>query len=134
MEDSILRKNHFRSPKEELTPGELLAAADEARSEGKSPAPFLTAFHVRLAEGCTPLAFALFGVPLAMSSRAARTRAYLLTLGAYVAYYVVERTFENWGTAGRLAPLARRAGAESRLRRLRDLALSSASPGGGVVA
>src|SRR5262249_58675773 len=60
--------------------------------------------HVRLAEGLTPLAFALFGVPLAMSSRAARTRGYMLALGAYVAYYIVERSFENWGTAGRLAP------------------------------
>ncbi|HZX40611.1 MAG TPA: LptF/LptG family permease, partial [Myxococcaceae bacterium] len=104
VEDSILRKNHFRSPKEELTPRELLAAADEARGGGKSPAPFLTAFHVRLAQGLTPLAFALFGVPLAMSSRAARTRGYLLALGVYVAYYIVERSFENLGTAGRLAP------------------------------
>ena len=104
VEDSILRKNHFRSPKEELTPRELLAAANEARAQQKSPAPFLTAFHVRLAEGLTPLAFALFGVPLAMSSRAARTRGYLLALGAYVAYYLVERSFENLGTAGRLAP------------------------------
>ena len=104
VEDSILRKNHFRSPKEELTPRELLAAAEDAREQKRSPAPFLTAFHVRLAEGLTPLAFALFGVPLAMSSRAARTRGYLLALGAYVAYYLVERTFENLGTAGRLAP------------------------------
>jgi lipopolysaccharide export system permease protein len=104
VEDSILRKNHFRSPKEELTPRELLSAAEDARSGGRSPAPFLTAFHVRLAEGLTPLAFALFGVPLAMSSRAARTRGYMLALGAYVAYYIVERSFENLGTAGRLAP------------------------------
>jgi lipopolysaccharide export system permease protein len=105
VEDSILRKNHFRSPKEELTPGELLAAAREARSQGKTPRGFLTAFHVRMAEGLTPLAFALFGVPLAMASRAARTRAYLLTLLAYVAYYVLERAFENWGADGKLAPL-----------------------------
>lgn len=104
VEESILRKNHFRSPKEELTPAELLGAADESREAGKSAAPFLTAFHVRLEQGLTPLAFALFGVPLAMSSRAARTRGYLLALGVYVAYYLVERSFENWGTAGRLAP------------------------------
>lgn len=104
VEDSILRKNHFRSPREELTPTELLAAAEEARGAGRSAAPFLTAFHVRLAQTLTPLAFALFGVPLAMSSRAARTRGYLLALGVYVAYYLVERSFENLGTAGRLAP------------------------------
>ena len=104
VEDSILRKNHFRSPKEELTPGELLAAAREAKKEGKAPRSFLTAFHVRMDEGFTPLAFALFGVPLAMASRAARGRAYMLTLAAYVAYYVVERGFENWGNDGRLVP------------------------------
>jgi lipopolysaccharide export system permease protein len=104
VEDSILRKNHFRSPKEELTPRELLAAAEEARVAGRSAAPFLTAFHVRLAEGLTPLAFALFGVPLAVSARTVRTRGYLLALVAYVAYYIVQRSFENLGTGGRLVP------------------------------
>ena len=104
VEDSILRKNRFRSPKEELTPHELLAAADEAQGAGRSPAPFLTAFHVRLAEGLTPLAFALFGVPLAASARTVRTRGYLLALAVYVAYYIVQRSFENLGTAGRLVP------------------------------
>jgi len=104
VEDSILRKNHFRSPKEELTPRELLAAAEEARGAGRSAAPFLTAFHVRLAEGLTPLAFALFGVPLAVSARTVRTRGYLLALVAYVAYYIVQRSFENLGTGGRLVP------------------------------
>ena len=105
VEDSILRKNHFRSPKEELTPRELLGAAREARATGRSAAPFLTAFHVRLSEGLTPLAFALFGVPLALTSRAARTRGYLVVLAAYVAYYLVGRTFENWATAGKVLPL-----------------------------
>src|SRR5690242_21136279 len=38
VEDSILRKNHFRSPKEELTPRELLSAAEDARRSGKSQA------------------------------------------------------------------------------------------------
>jgi lipopolysaccharide export system permease protein len=127
VEDSILRKNHFRSPKEELTPSELLAAAREARSEGKTPRGFLTAFHVRMAEGFTPLAFALFGVPLAMASRAARTRAYLLTLLAYVAYYVVERAFENWGAEGKLRFLP--AGPEP-LFKHRAGRLSQADPAG----
>ena len=102
VEDSLLRKNRLSSPIEELTPAELLAAAGEARARGKSPAPFLTAFHVRLASGLTPLAFALLGVPLAMRLRRARGRAYLLTLTFYVLFYVVERSFENWGSTGRL--------------------------------
>jgi lipopolysaccharide export system permease protein len=104
VEDSLLRKNKLSSPIEELTPGELLAAARQARAAGRSPAPFLTAFQVRLAEGLTPLTFALLGVPLAMRLRRARGMAYLLTITFYVLFYVVERSFENWGSTGRLAP------------------------------
>jgi lipopolysaccharide export system permease protein len=105
VEDSLLRKNKLSSPIEELTPEELLAAAHEAKARGKSPAAFLTAFHVRMAEGLTPVAFALLGVPLAMRLRRARGLAYALTLSFYVLFYVVERSFENWGTTGRLLPL-----------------------------
>ncbi|HXX29124.1 MAG TPA: LptF/LptG family permease [Myxococcaceae bacterium] len=104
VEDSLLRKNRLTSPIEELTPAELLAAASEARAGGRSPAPFLTAFHLRLASGLTPLAFALLGIPLAMRLRRARGRAYLLTLTFYVLFYVVQRSFENWGSTGRLSP------------------------------
>ena len=105
VEDSLLRKNRLSSPIEELTPGELLAAARQAHARGQSPAVFLTAFHVRLGEGFTPVAFALLGVPLAMRLRRARGMAYLLTLSFYVLFYVVQHTFENWGSTGRLPPL-----------------------------
>ena len=76
-----------------------------ARSEGKTPRAFLTAFHVRLGEALTPVAFTLLGVPLAMRLRRARGKAYLLTLTFYVLFYVVQRSFENWGSTGRLLPL-----------------------------
>lgn len=105
VEDSLLRKNKLSSPIEELTPGELLAAARQARSRGHSPASFLTAFQVRMAQGLTPVAFALLGVPLAMRLRRARGLAYVLTLSFYVLFYVVERSFENWGSTGRLPAL-----------------------------
>jgi lipopolysaccharide export system permease protein len=105
VEDSLLRKNRLSSPIEELSPDELLAAARLASAEGRSPAPFLTAFHVRLGEALTPVAFTLLGVPLAMRLRRARGKAYLLTLTFYVLFYVVQRSFENWGSTGRLLPL-----------------------------
>jgi lipopolysaccharide export system permease protein len=104
VQESITRKNRFRSPEEELTPGELLEAAQQARAHRRPAEPFLTAFHLRLGELFTPLAFALVGGPLAMSRRQARGRSYLLTLGAYVLYYVLTRTFENLGDHGRMAP------------------------------
>jgi lipopolysaccharide export system permease protein len=104
VEDSLLRKNKLSSPIEELTPAELLAAARQARAAGKSPAAFQTAFQVRLSQGLTPVTFALLGVPLAMRLRRARGRAYLLTIAFYVLFYVVERSFENWGSTGRLSP------------------------------
>jgi lipopolysaccharide export system permease protein len=105
VEDSLLRKNKLSSPTEELTPAELLTAARQARESGRSPAAFLTAFHVRLAAGLTPLAFTLLAVPLAMRLRRARGMAYLLTLSFYVLFYVVQRSFENWGSTGRLPSL-----------------------------
>ena len=110
--------------------GSCCAAAEDARSGGRSPAPFLTAFHVRLAEGLTPLAFALFGVPLAMSSRAARTRGYMLALGAYVAYYIVRAQLREPGHRRAARALARRHRTKPRLRRLRDLALRPPHPAG----
>jgi lipopolysaccharide export LptBFGC system permease protein LptF len=58
-----------------------------------------------MAQGLTPVAFALLGVPLAMRLRRARGLAYALTLSFYVLFYVVERSFENWGSTGRLASL-----------------------------
>ncbi len=105
VEDTLLRKNKLSSPIEELTPAELLGAAQQSKAAGKSPAPFLTAFHVRLAQGLTPVAFALLAVPLAMRLRRARGLAYMLSLGFYVFFYVVERSFENWGSTGRLPAL-----------------------------
>jgi lipopolysaccharide export system permease protein len=107
MEDKIGRKNRFRSPKEEMTPSELRAAAEVAEAEGRSGRPFLMAWWGRLAQGLTPIAFALLGTPLALGSGsgrrgAGRARGFLLTILGYVGYYVVTRLFENLGTEGRV--------------------------------
>jgi len=107
LQEYLHQKNRFpRTPKEELTPGELLDAGRQARAQGVDPAPFLTAFHWRLGRALAPLPFALLGAALAISRRqAGRARGFLLTLLAYVAYYVVARFFEILGIEGKVAPL-----------------------------
>jgi lipopolysaccharide export system permease protein len=103
LEDSIWRKNTFRSPKEELTPRELSLAAREARSRGDDALPFLMAYHLRLANLFTPAAFALLGTPLALGGRSSgKARGYFLTLMGYLAFYVLARAFENMGAKGQL--------------------------------
>lgn len=102
VEESIYRKNRFRSPKDELTPSELLQAAEAAKAEGSDPRPFLMAYHWRFGQALTPISFALIGAPLAMGWRQSRGRAYLLTIFGYVAYYVISKMFENLGSQGRI--------------------------------
>jgi lipopolysaccharide export system permease protein len=100
--DSLSRKNRFRSPGDELTPRELLQAAAAAKAEGSDWRPFLMAFHRRFGQALTPISFALIGTALAMSRRQSRARGYLLTILGYVLYYVLSKTFENFGIQGKL--------------------------------
>ncbi|MFZ5471262.1 MAG: LptF/LptG family permease [Myxococcota bacterium] len=103
MGDSIFSKNRFRSPKEELSPKELLTAAAGAEHVGESGVPFLMAFHWRLGQVLMPLAFAVMGTPLAMSRRqSGRARGYLLTIAGYVLYYVLARVCVSLGERGKL--------------------------------
>jgi lipopolysaccharide export system permease protein len=103
VEQSIWRKNRFRSPKEELTPSELWQAGVEAKANGSDPRPFWMQFHVRLGQALSPLAFALLGVPLALARRGlVRGRGYAVALVGYVAYYVLYRALENLGSQGKL--------------------------------
>jgi lipopolysaccharide export system permease protein len=97
------RKNKFRSPKEEMTPGELLQAADDAERNGGDPRPFLMSLHSRLGNAVAPLAFALMGTPLAIGRRqSGRAWGYLLTLGGYVLFYLLSRAFEHMGVQGKM--------------------------------
>ena len=95
-------------PKEELTPSELLQAADEAERTGGDPEPFLTRCTTGWGNALAPLSFALLGTPLAIGRRqGGRAWGYLLSLGGYVAYYLLMRFFEQLGLQGRLPlPLA----------------------------
>ena len=102
-EASVKRRNRFRTPSAELTPGELMEVAAEARREGRDDKPFLMAMHSRLGLTLAPLAFALFGTPLALGKRqGGRARGYLLALGGYVVFYLLTRVFENLGQHGKM--------------------------------
>lgn len=103
VEGSMSRRNRFRSPKEELTPMELLEAADEAERTGGDARPFLMALHNRVGSALAPLSFALLGTPLAIGRRqGGRAWGYLLTLVGYVLYYLLMRVFEQQGQQGQL--------------------------------
>ncbi|QRN94000.1 LptF/LptG family permease [Archangium violaceum] len=108
VEGSMGRRNRFRSPKEELTPVELLQAADEAERTGGDARPFLMALHNRVGHALAPLSFALLGTPLAIGRRqGGRAWGYLFTLGGYVLFYLLMRLFEQMGQQGKLpVPLA----------------------------
>ncbi|MFN0063509.1 MAG: LptF/LptG family permease [Myxococcaceae bacterium] len=103
VEQSIWRKNKFRSPKEELTPLELWQVGQETQARGGDGRPFLTHFHVRLGQALSPLAFALMGAPMALRRRTSgKNAAFLAALGAYIAYYVLYRGMEQLGATGKL--------------------------------
>ena len=103
VEGKIVRKNRFRSPREEMTPGELREAAKEEEANGGNPRPYWLAFFGRFGTALTPLAFAFLGTPLALSGRkGGRARGLLITIGAYVGYYVLSRMFEDIANKGGL--------------------------------
>ncbi len=98
--NNIFLKNRFRSPRDEQSPTELLEAGHEAEAHGESSRPFDVAFHWRLGQVAMPLAFACVGVPLALGRRGGRARSFLLTLAAYVGYYLVARSCVSMGERG----------------------------------
>lgn len=99
------KRNRFRSPREELTPEELLRAARETQDEGEARS-FRMAFHWRLGHALMPLAFALLGTALAMGrrGRSGRGQGFVVSIGAYIAFYVLFRAFEQMGNRGELPP------------------------------
>ncbi|MCI0574166.1 MAG: LptF/LptG family permease [Myxococcaceae bacterium] len=98
-------KRRFRSPREELTPEELLEAARQAGDEREARS-FRMAFHWRLGHALMPLAFALLGTALAVGRRGAgRGQGFVLSIAAYIAFYIVFRAFEQMGNRGELPPV-----------------------------
>jgi lipopolysaccharide export system permease protein len=87
----------------ELRPGEIVARARSATSEGDARV-WWTFLHRRLAAPASILAFALLAVPIAASRRASRAFGYAVTLLAVVAYYALLRTGEGLARQGAVAP------------------------------
>ena len=103
--ESFFQKNRFRSPKEEMTFGELRQAREEARLEGDDGRTFDMAIHWRFGQAVTPLAYAFLGTSLALTRKqGGRARGGLLTILGYIAYYVLARTMASFGERGLLSP------------------------------
>jgi lipopolysaccharide export system permease protein len=104
--ENFWHQNRFRSPKEELTPGELLEGARDAESRGEDPRAYYSNYYSRYSTAAMPLAFAIFGTALAISRRrAGRARGFILAMGGYLLWYVVFRVCVNLADKGRLAPI-----------------------------
>lgn len=101
--EGAMGKNTLRRPHEELTPGELLDAAQAS----DQPLPFLVTFHGRLGRAVMPLAFALLATALAFGSTrgSRRGRGFLLCLLGYVLYYVLMQVGAGLGAKGHLPPV-----------------------------
>jgi lipopolysaccharide export system permease protein len=100
--EGAMGKNTFKRPHEELTPTELL----EAAATDPNPLPFLVTFHTRLGRAVMPLAFALLATALALGGRGARRgRGILLSIVAYVLYYVTMQVGAGLGAKGHLPPM-----------------------------
>lgn len=105
--DALNRRDTFRFGHEELSPQDLLERAEAASKSGATPAPFLSAFHLRLSQLLAPLALGLVAAAVAQSGRrrAARSAA-LLAFGLYLAFYVFTRAFVQLGEKEVVSPWA----------------------------
>lgn len=104
-EELSTKGRRFQAPggKEGASLVQLVESAKDASAHGEDATPFWMAFHWRLGQAFSLVAFALFGLPLAMTGRAgSRARGFLFTLLGYVGYHVLSRSFENWGLEHRL--------------------------------
>ena len=104
---SLNRKNRFRSPKEEMTPGELLAGGGgggeerrmiRGRSSWRCTAGWATRWR-RWPSRCWARRWRSGG------RQSGRAWGYLLTLGGYVPLLSASRGFENLGNQGKLPVL-----------------------------
>lgn len=97
--NNLFRQNRFASVREEQSPFELLEAAQQPAAPNHG-LPFLVAFHWRLGQAATPLAFVCIGLPMSLSRRGGRARGLALTLAAYLSYYLLARFGMSFGEKG----------------------------------
>ncbi|MHB1846466.1 MAG: LptF/LptG family permease [Deltaproteobacteria bacterium] len=110
VDDSLLRRNTFRSPDDEATLSALAREAEELRRRGGWWQLSAIALQRRLGIPLAALAFAWVGVPLALlgaaarGAQGARARGYVLALLAVAIYYVLQHVGIGWGQAGKVPP------------------------------
>ncbi len=106
VEGSLLRRNTFRSPDEELSLAELWAEIRRQRAANGWWQVPAVAFHRRLGLPLAALTFVWLGVPLAIgtSARGSRARGYLFGILAVAGYYILQHLGIGWGADGKLAP------------------------------
>lgn len=102
LSESVFQKSRQRSQRDELGWGELHEAEAEAIRAGAPSAPFAVARHWRLGQAFAPIAFAVLAVALALGGRGGRTRGVVLTLAAWVTFYLVARATVSLGERGAL--------------------------------
>jgi lipopolysaccharide export system permease protein len=96
--DAVSRGNGLKFSREESTPADLYRDLRRAEEEGESAVEKAVSFHWRVAQLFTPFALALIGFALSALLKAqGRGVSALMTLGAYVSYYVVGRVLTQWG-------------------------------------
>jgi lipopolysaccharide export system permease protein len=100
LSDHQSRRNPFVRPLLEMTPPELLAASRYWQEwSPEFSRRLLQAWHRKHAVPADALIFALIAVPLAVSG-GGRGRAFLATLGGFVAFYLARRLTGAMGDAG----------------------------------
>ena len=106
VQERLWRKNRFYATEGGLPSAQLEARAVRFEAEGK-PAEAARLRVTRAKRWAVPLAclaFALLGVPLAVASSGVRGFAYLVTIFAFAAYFVLGKIGESLATREALPP------------------------------
>jgi lipopolysaccharide export system permease protein len=93
VQDSVAHKNKFARNEAALTSGMMRDRLSELQRRGdvRESARLRVEMVRRWAVPLVCLAFAFFGVPLAVATRGGRASAYIVTLGVFVAFYALSR-------------------------------------------
>jgi lipopolysaccharide export system permease protein len=103
--ETFFQKNTFRSTNEEHSPAELQHDIQLARARGEPTNRLESDLHWRFGQLLMPFAFSCVGTPLALSRRrGGRARGFLLTLAAYVGFYLMANTAKHLADSGAISP------------------------------
>jgi lipopolysaccharide export system permease protein len=105
VEETVFQKNRFRAVRDELTPSEMLGAAQGAKAAGAEWLPLEVGAFWKLGQVLMPVSFAFLGVPLGLLRRTSgRARGVMATLAGYVGFYLLARASVSFGERGVLPP------------------------------